>query len=241
MYLIRLDDACEYMDNEKWNKMEEILDEYGIKPIVGVIPNCKDPKILNKYKKESGFWTKVKRWEDKGWSIALHGYDHCYITRSAGINPIHNRSEFAGVSIEIQKQKIRDGLHIFEANNLYPDIFFAPGHTFDENTIEALKQESSIRIISDTIASKVYVKNDIAYIPQQSGKCRWLPVKIATFCQHPNIMEEKDFEILEAFFKRNYSKFGTVKDCLAFKGNLNFYDIVLKNMYYSIKKVLHKD
>ena len=31
-YLLRLDDASDYMDVEKWQRMENLLDKYGIKP-----------------------------------------------------------------------------------------------------------------------------------------------------------------------------------------------------------------
>ena len=30
---MRLDDASEYMDVEKWQRMENLLDKYGIKPM----------------------------------------------------------------------------------------------------------------------------------------------------------------------------------------------------------------
>ena len=42
MYLVRLDDASEYMDIEKWKIVEGILDKYQIKPLVGIIPDNKD-------------------------------------------------------------------------------------------------------------------------------------------------------------------------------------------------------
>ena len=38
-YILRLDDASDYMDVKKWQRMEELLDRYGIKPLVGVIPD----------------------------------------------------------------------------------------------------------------------------------------------------------------------------------------------------------
>ena len=37
-YLIRLDDACPTMDAGRWLKMEMLLDQYGIRPMVGIIP-----------------------------------------------------------------------------------------------------------------------------------------------------------------------------------------------------------
>ena len=66
--------------------------------------------------------------------------------------------EFAGVPLGIQRQKIRDGVQIFREHGIEPDVFFAPSHTMDLNTIEALKEESKIRIISDTIADRPYSK-----------------------------------------------------------------------------------
>ena len=70
-YLIRLDDACPTMDAEKWLRMENILDTYGVRPMVGVIPANKDPKQQIDAV-DTEFWTKVKAWEKKGWAIALH-------------------------------------------------------------------------------------------------------------------------------------------------------------------------
>lgn len=33
-YILRLDDASDYMGVKKWQRMEELLDQYGIKPLV---------------------------------------------------------------------------------------------------------------------------------------------------------------------------------------------------------------
>lgn len=44
--------------------------------------------------------------EKKGWIIALHGYEHVFETTSGGINPVNNKSEFAGVNLEKQKKKL---------------------------------------------------------------------------------------------------------------------------------------
>lgn len=43
-YLIRLDDACPTMDAKKWQRIEDVFDTYGIRPMVGIIPANKDPK-----------------------------------------------------------------------------------------------------------------------------------------------------------------------------------------------------
>lgn len=187
---MRLDDASEYMDVEKWQRMEDLLDKYHIKPIVGVIPNNQDPDMVGVYPKDEQFWEKVQRWKEKGWTIALHGYTHVFETREGGLNPVNDRSEFAGVPLERQKEKIRAGVRILREHGIEPEIFFAPAHTFDENTLIALKEESDIRIISDTIANDIYFENGFYFIPQQSGRVRKLPFKTVTFCYHPNMMKD---------------------------------------------------
>lgn len=205
-YYIRLDDASEYRDVEKWNRIEELFDKYGIKPLVGIIPENKDPK-LTVYEKDDNFWQRVQSWKDKGWELALHGYDHVYVTEDGGINPVNRRSEFAGVPLETQKEKIKKGVAILKEKGVEPKVFFAPSHTFDENTLIALKEESDIRIISDTVATKSYTKYGFTFVPQQSGKVRNLPFNTVTFCYHPNVMTEFSFVELENFIQKNVKSF----------------------------------
>jgi predicted deacetylase len=237
MYIIRLDDASDYMNTEFWGRIEVVLDKYDIKPIVGVIPNCEDKSMLDKYPKDNNFWEKVKRWKDKGWSIALHGYNHVYISNSGGINPVNKRSEFAGVDITTQREKIRYGIEKFKEHSIEPDIFYAPSHTFDDNTLLALKEESNIRIISDTIATDVYFEKDFYFIPQQTGKVRKLPFKVTTFCYHPNNMNEASICELEKFIIMNKDRVINI-DNLEFKNRKkSLVDKFISFMYFSIRKL----
>lgn len=198
-FLIRLDDACPTMCRAKWNKMEHVLDKYGVKPMVGIIPHNQDPKqMIDAF--DDNFWDNVRRWDQKGWTIALHGYNHVYSTNEGGINPLWNKSEFAGHPLEFQKEKIRMGVAILRDHGINPRYFFAPSHTFDENTLSALREESDIRVISDTIAIKPYKYNDFIFVPQQSGHPIRLPFGgLVTICYHPNTMLEESFKNLENF------------------------------------------
>lgn len=205
-YILRLDDACERMDVRKWNRVEELLDRYGVKPIVGVIPHCEDPKMAG-YDESGDIWDKIGKWRKKGWLIAMHGYNHVYSTGSGGMNPVHRRSEFAGEPLEVQREKIRSGIGIMRGHGIDPDIFFAPSHTFDENTLTALREESNIRYINDTIAYDVYTGYGFTFIPQQSGRVRKLPFRTVTFCYHPNMMDDDDLRELEAFIRDNRACF----------------------------------
>lgn len=205
-YVFRLDDACDKMDISQWQRMEDLLDRYSIKPLVGVIPHCEDP-MMDKYPKDNMFWEKVEKWQKKGWVIALHGYNHVCTTKDGGINPVNKRSEFAGVSFDIQLEKIKNGIEIFRSHGIEPKVFFAPSHTFDNETVKALKDASQIRIISDTWAWDHYCKDGITYVPQQSGQVRNVPFALSTFCYHPNTMKDDDFHKLELFLKDNKELF----------------------------------
>lgn len=166
-YLIRLDDACSQMNKSRWQRMEAILDKYEIKPMVGIIPNNEDP-VTCIDPIDPNFVVKALNWQKKGWAIALHGYNHICTTTIGGINPVHKRSEFAGISLSEQKEKISKGYKILVDMGLIPQYFFAPSHTFDRNTLKALAEETSIRIISDTIALYPYRLDEFAVIP-----CQW--------------------------------------------------------------------
>ena len=80
MYLLRLDDAAEYLNKQNWLLIEELLDKYSIKPIVGVIPAVEDAE-LKEYDYCPNIWEKVNSWQKKGWTIALHGYSHVFETK----------------------------------------------------------------------------------------------------------------------------------------------------------------
>ena len=234
-FILRLDDACEKRDVEKWNIMEKLLDRYGIKPLVGIIPHCEDP-MMEQYHEDPDFWKRVKIWQSKGWSIALHGYNHVYSTQCGGINPIHQRSEFAGEPLDIQREKIRNGVAIFREHGIEPEIFFAPSHTFDENTLQALRVESNIRIISDTVATKPYKESGFVFVPQQSGKARKLPFAVTTLCYHPNQMRQAGFDGLEAFLRKNHSQFVSFPQ-EATSRSKSALDKVLGKLYFLIKRI----
>lgn len=231
MYIIRLDDASEYMDVKKWNRIEDVLDNYGIKPIVGIIPHNEDVTQVDKFGKNENFWEKALCWREKGWRIALHGYNHVFSTNEGGINPVNKKSEFAGVSINIQRQKIKEGFNILCDNNLKPDIFFAPAHTYDEITLKVLEEETDIRIISDTFANDIYYSDGFYYIPQQTGKIQKMPFKITTICLHPNTFSEERFSKLKSFIESNNHKIISANDIALSNRKISFLDKLLRKLY----------
>ena len=230
MYILRLDDASEYRDFEKWRRMAELLRKHNIKPIFGVIPDCKDPELM-KYPKDESFWDTAQQWICEGWTPAMHGYQHLFKTCEGGLNPVNKFSEFAGVPYEEQAEQITKGYAILKSHKIITEIFFAPAHTYDNNTLKALYENTDIRIISDTVANDVYYKDGFYYIPQQSGCVRELPFKIATFCYHPNTMSGADFDQLEYFLVKHKSQFINFPSIHFTNRKRSLYDLALQILY----------
>ena len=237
-YLIRLDDACPFMDSRKWKFIEEILDKYDIKPLVGIIPNAKDKLVLRE-DEDLSFWKKANIWQNKGWAIALHGYDHIYQTKEGGLNPLWKRSEYAGLSYEEQRKKIREGIEILHSHGIEPNYFFAPSHTFDENTLKALWRETDIRIVSDTYSLKPYKKYGFAFIPCQMGHPEIMKIPgLFTICLHPNIMDEAQMMKLEQFLEANQRKVLKFSDIdTEHLGSMRWVDRAVQWAYFTIRRL----
>lgn len=236
MYLLRLDDASEHWNRENWQRMHDLLTVYGVKPIVAIIPHNEDEALLQ-YPIDKTYRDTVRAWINEGWTPALHGYDHVYITKSGGMNPVNYRSEFAGAGLDLQREKIARGVEEFKKTvGEEPEIFVAPSHTFDENTLEALRLESNIRVISDTIANDVYCRDGFYFVPQQSGRVRELRMKLVTFCYHPNIETDAGFEELERFLGKHASEFVSFSSLKLKRRNKSIYDHALSYLYFMRRK-----
>ncbi len=207
-FIIRLDDACPWMKKDNWDRMEKVLDMYNIRPIVGVIPECKDMEFL-KNKMIKNFWNLYpKKWQKKGWIIAQHGFNH-NLTKNI-------RTEFKGKSYDEQMRIVKNGLDILKSKGVKPICFFAPNHTFDDNTIKVCKNIHDFRFISDGCAYFPYSYNGVMFVPSVFDTPHKISRKgIFTFVYHPNNMTDKDFEYLENFIKNNLNNFElNLKDLL---------------------------
>ena len=124
-------------------------------------------------------------------------------------------------------------------HGLEAKYFFAPSHTFDDNTLRALKDESDIRIISDTISRFPYKRDDFFFVPQIVGHCVDIPVPgIYTFCFHPNIMNDVDYNKLDAFLKRRYACFSDWNNIDISKfGKKKLIDKLLSFLFFKYRKL----
>lgn len=161
--LIRFDDICPTMNWEQWHKAMDVIIKYGAKPLLGVVPDCQDP-ILKIDSPKGDFWEYIKNLQQQGWAIAMHGYQHKYDKVSKGLLTRCGNSEFAGHTYKVQYNKIKKGKELLEKHGVFTDIFFAPSHSYDKNTLRALAA-NGFRYISDGKTNKAIKRCGIICLP----------------------------------------------------------------------------
>jgi hypothetical protein len=185
------------MDRRKWDSVERVLDLHGVHPIVAVIPNNQDPKLKSQ-EPDPEFWQRVRAWAAKGWSVAMHGHTHVmHSTVNALLLPFYKRSEFAGLSLAAQAEKIRTAWQLFLTQRVEPTIWVAPAHSFDLLTLEAIRNETRIRVVSDGIAFNTFFEHGFHWIPQQLWGFTARSFGLWTICLHPNTMDDAGIAALD--------------------------------------------
>ena len=93
----------------------------------------------------------------------------------------------------------------FNDEKIKIETFFAPNHTFDKNTLIALKK-CGINEVIDGYGLMPYTEHDIKFIPQLFLKTLFLPFGIQSTQIHLNYMKEKDFDNFVRFVEKNSNK-----------------------------------
>lgn len=217
IYIVRLDDAHPGQFQSRWDQIERILDDLGILPIVAIIPQNMDKDIDYGKGCEAAFWDHARKWQSKGWGIAVHGLHHLLRKGHYSILPISDYSEFSGKPIDIQFSMLTKAVEILRSNGCSANYFVAPAHGFDEQTLAALRHLHPPLIVSDGFGFRPYNQGGIKFVPQQLWRGRWLPFGVWTICLHPSSMTEADFARFAQFAHRNSAKFSTQLHALKFK------------------------
>lgn len=205
-YLLRIDDVAPNMHWENFYRLESALDAFSVRPLVGVIPDNRDPKLLSQPPCPRDFWSEIQRLQCRGWKIAMHGYQHRYVTATGGTLGISNKSEFAGLPFVEQLAKLRRGREILRANGVETDAFMAPSHSFDGETERALC-ETEFRVVTDGLALYPFSRNGLLFVPQVFSVARPMPFGVFTFLVHSNSMDESRLSALCSFVGRHRARF----------------------------------
>jgi predicted deacetylase len=212
--VFRMDDICPQMDHPKFERMRKIFDQYDVKPIIGVVPDCKDP-VLSKSEENPHFWEMVRQLQESGWTIAMHGCYHQYVTKKCGLLSGGFRSEFAGLSYEEQYQKLQYGRDKLREHGIETDVFMAPSHSFDKNTVRALK-DLGFRCITDGLTARPYTYMGMLFVPCIDSKII-AARRFSTVCYHTNTSAEARFQETEKILSQHREQVITFDQARAMK------------------------
>ena len=109
----------------------------------------------------------------------------------------------------------------------------APSHTFDQITLECLKEFSSIKLITDGFSFRPFIKDDFIFLPQQLWSVKKMPFGLFTICIHPTTMNEAEIDVLLNKIKSISKNIISIED-------LNFKKIKKYNILDSLFTFLFK-
>ena len=234
-YILRFDDLNPFQNKDKWNEIETFLIDRNIKPIIAVVPDNKDTALcFDEYDTE--FWNNIKRLQSLGWSIALHGYQHVLKKCCNSVVKTNNYGALCDNSYEEQNRSIRSGLLIFKENNISTNIYCAPAHSFDENTLKALSVNGINTITDGFFLRNGYCKKyHFDFIPQQLWRFRKMPFGIFTICYHHNSMSSADIDKFKRDVECNIDNIIGVNDLK--ERDLSFFDYLFASLWCFLLKI----
>lgn len=202
---VRLDDITPDMDWERFLEFKKLLDRYQVKPLIGVVPDNKDENLKGSGSgKSEDFWAYVRELQEQGWVVAMHGYQHIYTTGKGGMFPLNNFSEFAGISYEKQRQMLEKGKLILKKRGIETNLFMAPAHSYDKNTLRALK-DTGFRALTDGFGNCPYEYRGFIFYPISFRLSDTLKRKngYSTMVVHTGTNTRQDMEQYERYFEQN--------------------------------------
>ncbi len=212
-FLLRFDDLCPTMARACWQRFLPIIEEFGLRPILAVVPDNRDSGLIIDAQ-DPEFWEKMRAMEAAGAIIGLHGLHHLCASQGRSLLPFHRTSEFAGVPEATQSAWIRAGVKILRDRGLPPRSWVAPRHGFDRATLRALRREG-IALVSDGLARIPFTRGGLTWIPQQL----WAPTEkkrgVWTILLHSNTASEEQLRQLESFVRGHAAQFTSVDQVMA--------------------------
>lgn len=220
---IRMDDITPDMDWAKFMRFKALCDLYQVKPLIGVVPSNMDENLHIDTPEDipvRDFWEYIKELQKKGWCVAQHGVTHVYTTKKMGCFPLNKLSEFAGTGYERQYEALKQGKAVLAEHGIETDIFMAPAHSFDRDTIRALKELGFSRM-TDGFGECPYMRWGMTFYPisfRQGSVLKNEKKKgCATFVVHTNTMDDKDFARYERLFSDYKDRLISFSDLLEMK------------------------
>jgi predicted deacetylase len=217
-YLIRFDDITPRMAWSNFVPFEAVANHYSLPFLIGVVPDNRDP-ALNVDSERDDFWQWLRAKRAEGWTIAQHGHTHLYATDQSGLLGIGKKSEFAGLSFDVQYQKLAEGKAILARENLWQGVFMAPSHAFDQTTLAALKA-LEFEAITDGYGFYPSMMGGMIAVPQLLSRPLGLGFGVETVCLHVNTMSEQAIARMVAWLSSHHDKIISFSEAMAMRASV---------------------
>jgi hypothetical protein len=195
--LVRLDDFTPNRPRDRWSRVEAMLGRLSIRPLVAVVPQ---DRYFGAQVSDDSFWEDVRGLAARDWTIGLHGLTHEVVPIPADARReifYATKSEFVGLPFEQQLQRISTAWNLFAAQGIEPDVFVAPNHGFDANTVDAVRRHGRMRYIADGIALRPFLDRGLGWLPQLDWRVPRIGFGFRTVCLHPSTISECEFRRVE--------------------------------------------
>ena len=198
---VRMDDITPDMNWENFSFFVELFEKTGITPLLGIVPDNRDSS-LSCGPADDRFAQTMRELRERGYVIAMHGCHHLYTTKKGGMFPLNHASEFAGVPYERQKEMLLYGRQKMREAGLDTDLFMAPSHSYDRNTLKALR-ETGFTKLTDGFGRRPYLWAGMTFYPISFMLNRSLKQKngATTMVIHANHMTDADRQSYADLFR----------------------------------------
>lgn len=214
-FVLRIDDVSPAMAWSKFAPLEATLERLQVPALLGVVPDCRDPK-LSMEAEDVHFWDRVRGWRELGWTIAQHGYTHVCDTTASGLWGSGGKSEFAGHDYAVQSERISAGKRILQREGVWQPYFMAPSHSFDLVTVRALAA-LDFTAVTDGDGLWPYRVGPITFVPQLFSGTTNFGSGLYTLCLHVNHMTDTDIDRLLSRIARMRDRFISFETALEVK------------------------
>ena len=153
--------------------------------------------------------------EKKGWEISMHGLNHVYDndTKFKDYFNYGGKSEFFGHEYSHQFNKIKLGKEKLYNEGIKVKSFFAPNHTYDDNTFKAL-HENNIKIVIDGYGLFPYKAYELIFVPQLFHRELMLPFGIQSTQIHLNYWNDEYYNNFKIFIQNYHNKIKDFEEIL---------------------------
>jgi predicted deacetylase len=230
----RIDDVCPQMHQERFFLTMDLLGQYGIKPLLGIVPDNQDPYLKHQADADD-FWRTMNQLQVEGCVLAMHGYRHVYDIQAKSMVTDGLNSEFAAHPFSVQFDKLKKGMEVLRSKGIQTNVFFAPAHSYNKNTLKALHQ-LGFKFVSDGRSHYCYERFGLKFIPCRSYRVSVKCKGMTTVALHPCTNWPREYEILKKTLEKNRPYLANYSELLDCQNHRLVWQLADERLYVSYIK-----